>query len=80
MGQEARMVQIDFSVAFYRVNQQGILFQLCSVVVGGSVLSVLTQFLFNRSHYVVVDGCRSNLVNVVLGVAQGSIFGPHLYT
>ena len=45
MGQEGRLVQIDFSGAFDRVNHQGILFKLCSVGVGGSVLSVLTQFL-----------------------------------
>ena len=44
-GQEARIVQIDFSVAFDRVNHLGILYKLCSVGVGGSVLSILTQFL-----------------------------------
>ena len=76
MGQEARIVQIDFSATFDRVNHQGILFKLCSVGVGGSVLSVLTQFLSNRWQYVVVDGCRSKLVNVVSGVPQGSVFGP----
>ena len=64
MGQEARLVQIDFSAVF----DQGILFKLCYVGAGGSVLSVLTQFLSNRSQYVVVDGCRSKLVNVVSGV------------
>ena len=48
MGQEARIIQIDFSAAFDRVNHQAILFNLCSVGVGGSVLSVLTQFLSNR--------------------------------
>ena len=37
--------------------------KLSSVGSGGSVLSVLTQFLFNRSQYVLVDGC-SKLVNV----------------
>ena len=70
MGKEARMVQFDFSAAFDRVNHQGILCKLCSVGVGGSVLSVLTQFLSNRSQYVMVDGCRSKLVNVVSGVPQ----------
>ena len=35
MGQEARIVQIDFSAAFDRVNHQGILFKLCFVGVGG---------------------------------------------
>ena len=48
-GQEARIVQIDFSAAFDRVNHQGILYRLSSVGIGGSVLSVLTQFLSNRS-------------------------------
>ena len=47
-GQEARLVQIDFSAAFDRVNHLGILYKLCSVGIGGSVLSILTQFLSNR--------------------------------
>ena len=46
--QEARIVQIDFSAASDRVNHQGILYRLCSVGIGGSVLSILTQFLLNR--------------------------------
>ena len=75
-GQEARVVQIDFSAAIYRVNHLGILYKLCSVGIGGSVMSILTQFLSNRSHHVMVDGCRSKLVNVVSGVLQGSTFGP----
>ena len=36
-GQEARILQIDFSAAFDRVNHQGILYKLCSVGIGGSV-------------------------------------------
>ena len=43
------------------------------------MLSVLTQFLSNRSHYVVVDGCRSKLFNVVSGVPQGSVLGLQLF-
>ena len=46
-GQEARIVQIDFSAAFDRVNHLGILYKLCSLGIGGSVLSILTQFLSN---------------------------------
>ena len=79
MGQEARIVQIDFSAAFDRVNHQGILFKLCSMGVGGSVPSVLTQFLSNQSQYVLVDGCRDKLVNVVSGVPQGSVLGLQLF-
>ena len=56
-GQEARIVQIDFSAAFDRVNHLGILYKLCSVGIGGSVQSILTQFLSNRSQQVMMDGC-----------------------
>ena len=78
-GQEARIVQIDFSAAFDRVNLLSILYKLCSVSIGGSVLSKLTQFLSNRSQQVMVDGCRSKLVNIVSGVPQGTVLGPLLF-
>ena len=58
-GQEARIAQIDFIAAFDSVNHQGILYKLGSVGIGGSVLPSLTQFLSNRSQYVLVDSCRS---------------------
>ena len=38
-GQKARIVQIDFSAPFDRVNHREILYKLCSVGIGGSVLS-----------------------------------------
>ena len=69
-------MQIDFSVAFDRVTHLGILYKLCSEGIGGSVLSILTQFLSNRSQQVMVDGCQSKLVNVVSGVPQVSVLGP----
>ena len=43
------------------------------------MLSVLTQFLSNRSQYVLVDGCHNKLVNAVSGVPQGSVLGPLLF-
>ena len=51
-------------------------FCISSAGIGGSVLSTLTQFLSDRSQHVMVDSCRSKLVNVVSGVPQGSVFGP----
>ena len=78
-GQEARIVQIDFSAAFDRLNHQVILYKLCSVGIGGFVLSILTQFLSDRSQHVMVDGYRSKVVNVVSGVPQSSVLGPLLF-
>ena len=42
------------------------------------MLSILMQFLSNLSQYVSVDGCISKLVNVLLGVPQGSVLGALL--
>ena len=78
-GQEARIVQIDFSATFDKVNHLVILYKLCSVGMGGSVLSILTQFLSNRSQQVMVYGCLSKLVSIALGVPQGSVLGPLLF-
>ena len=78
-GQEARIMQIDFRAAFDRVNHQRILYKLCSVGIGGSILSILTEFLSDRSQQVMVDGRRSELVNVVSGVPQYSVLGLLLF-
>ena len=74
-GQEARIVQIDFSAAFDRINHQGIFYKLCSVGIGGPVLTLLTQFRANRSQHVTVGGCGSKLINVESDVPQGSVLG-----
>ena len=43
------------------------------------MLSILTQCLSNRSLHLMVDGCRSKLVDVVSGVPHGSVLGPLLF-
>ena len=79
-GQEGRILQIDLSAAFDRVNHLGILYNLCYVGIGGSVLSILTQFLSNRSiKPIKPDGCWSKLVNVVSGVPHPCVLCPLLF-
>ena len=73
-GQEEMIVQIYFSAAVDGVNHQGILYKLCSEGIIGSVLSILARFLSNRSQHVMVNDCRSKVVNVVSGVLQGSVW------
>ena len=43
------------------------------------MLSILIQFLSDRSQHIMVDGCRSKLVNIVSGVLQDSVLGPLLF-
>ena len=76
-GHEAGIVQIDFSATFNRVDHHGILYRLCSIFIGRSVLSILTQFPSNRSPHVMVDGCRCKLVDVVSGVQQGNVLSSY---
>ena len=78
-GQESRIVQIYFSTTFdfSTVNHYGILYRLCSVGIGGYVLSILTQFLSNRSQHVMVDGCSSKMFDVVSEVQQGSVLASY---
>ena len=45
---ESYIVQLDFSPAFDRVSHSGLLFKLKSIGVGGSVLSICTEFLSDR--------------------------------
>ena len=59
------IVQVYFGAAFHMANHQGILYRLCSVGIGSSVLFILTPFLSNRSQHVMVDDYRSNLVDIV---------------
>ena len=61
-GKETRIVQIDFRAALDRVKPQGILYKLCYMCIGGSLLSVLTQFLPNQSQHVMADICRAGAV------------------
>ena len=76
-GDEARIVQIDLSVAFDKVNHQGILYKLLTVGSGIYKLSIMTQFLSKQSQHVMVDGCRSKLVNIgCVKSAARKCFGP----
>ena len=53
-GQEAMILQIDFSAAIDRANHLGI---LC-------VVYIITPILSNRFQHVMVGGCQSKLINV----------------
>jgi hypothetical protein len=78
-GQEARLVQLDFSSAFDRVSHVCLLSKLRSIGLSGSMLSMIEQFLCGRRQSVFLDGSYSEFVDVVSGVPQGSVLCTLLF-
>ena len=78
-GKEVRAVFCDISKAFDRVWHKGLLFKLRQSGIAGSLLSWLTDYLFDRNQCVVLSGVHSDTVTISAGVPQGSILGPLLF-
>ena len=70
---------MDLSKAFDTVDHKTLIHKLHYYGIRNNSLSVLKDYLNNRSQYVEIDNYKSAQLNISTGVPQGSILGPLLF-
>ena len=65
--------------AFDTIGHNVLIDKLPEIGICGKSLDWFVDYLFNRSQTVEINGCRSVVGPIVLGVPQGSILGPLLF-
>jgi len=70
---------IDLAKAFDTVNHAILLEKLQLYGFQNQALALIASYLSNRTHIVIIDGVKSDPMDISCGVPQGSILGPLLF-
>ena len=79
-GYKVGVLFVDFKKAFDTVDHAILKDKLSDVGVSGVFHEWIASYLHERFQYVTVNGVRSKLQQIDIGVPQGSLLGPRLFT
>ena len=71
---------LDLSKAFDTIDHNIVIHKLRFYGLDGSTLLLFESYLSNRRQYVEIDEMQSETLPVKIGVPQGSVLGPLLFT
>ena len=75
----ALVVQLDFQQAFEILDHKILMSKPRAFGVCGELPNWLADFLHERTQRIVFRGAMSDAVEVLSGVPQGSVLGPHSF-
>ena len=75
----SNLIMVDLRKAFHTVCHKKLVNKLNHYGIRGIVYELISNYLLNRKQYVYLNGVRSFLQSINIGVPQGSILGPLLY-
>jgi len=75
------LVLLDLSAAFDTIHHHTLLHRLQeNIGLRGTTLQWISSYLTHRKQYVSISGVKSESVDLLFGVPQGSVLGPKLFT
>ena len=76
---KVNVIYLDFMKAFNTVLHDRLLYEISRHGIKDPVHGWIRSFLRSRSQYVMINGCKYELVAVASGIPQGSVHGPLLF-